>query len=192
MTTVPPAAGGPSLQEAVRRARSRLVAVAPHGQTRWLLVDASSQRLALVLQEAVTAVWSVSTAAAGLDNREGSHGTPPGVHAIERKLGHDQPSGAVFVSRRPTGEIWTPGPPEPAARDDRDLILTRVLTLAGLEDGVNRGPGIDSRDRFIYIHGTNHEDRIGEAVSHGCIRMSNTDVIHLFQNVDEGDPVVIV
>ena len=83
---------------------------------------------------------------------------------------------------------WRPG--DPAAEED--LVLTRILTLEGWEDGVNRGEGCDSLSRFIYIHGTNHEDRIGEPVSHGCIRMSNADVINLFERVEEGDPVVII
>jgi UDP-N-acetylmuramate--alanine ligase len=70
--------------------------------------------------------------------------------------------------------------------------LTRVVTLEGLEDGVNRGPGRDSLARYIYLHGTNHENEIGRPVSHGCVRMRNDDVIALFENVQDGDPVVIV
>jgi len=153
---------------------------------RWLLVDVTGQRLALVVGGRIAAVWPVSTAAAGLDNRDGSGGTPAGLHAIERRIGADAAPGAVFNSRQPTGETWT------GDDDPRDLILTRILTLEGLQEGLNRGPGVDSRARYIYIHGTNHEDAIGRPVSHGCVRMTNTDVADLFDRVAEGDPVVIV
>jgi len=93
---------------------------------------------------------------------------------------------AIFVSREPTGELWN-GEPDP-----RDLILARLLTLDGCEDGVNRGPGVDSRERYIYLHGTNHEDRLGHACSHGCVRLARRDIAAVFDLVDTGDPVVIL
>jgi UDP-N-acetylmuramate--alanine ligase len=153
---------------------------------RWLLVDVAGQRAVLVRNGRVDRIWPVSTAAAGLDAREDSGGTPPGLHACERRIGAGAEPGTVFVSREPTGEVWRPG-------DERrdDLILTRVITLRGLEPGVNAGPGVDSLDRYIYLHGTNHEDRIGEPVSHGCVRLRNDDVVELFDLLEEGDPVVI-
>jgi len=153
---------------------------------RWLLISVHDQRLTCIVDGKPDRSYGVSTAAAGLDAAEGSFGTPPGVHRIARKIGDGMELGTWFKSRVPAGQ-WRPGDPI-----DEDLVLTRILTLEGCEDGVNRGEGCDSLSRFIYIHGTNHEDRIGQAVSHGCIRMSNTDVIHLFQNVAEGDSVVIV
>jgi UDP-N-acetylmuramate--alanine ligase len=91
----------------------------------------------------------------------------------------------VFASREPTGETWAG-----EARDD-DLILTRILTLDGLEDGVNRGPGHDSLERYIYLHGTNHERLLGRPVSHGCIRLSNADICSLFAEMREGDYALI-
>ena len=132
-------------------------------------------------------VWPVSTAAAGLDARVDSGGTPPGLHRIERRIGAGAEPGAVFVSREPTGKVWRP---DESSADD--LILTRILTLRGIEPGVNAGPGVDSLARYIYLHGTNHEDRIGEPVSHGCVRLRNDDVVELFGLVAEGDTVVIV
>ena len=170
-----------------RRASDRLRKVLGGEPTRWLLVSVADQCLVLVEGGRASRVYGVSTAAAGLNGREGSLGTPPGVHRIARRIGAGQELGTWFSSREPEG-VWRPG--EPAPRDD--LILTRILTLQGCEEGLNRGPGCDSEGRFIYIHGTNHEDRIGEPVSQGCIRMSNTDVLNLFERVDEGDPVVIV
>jgi hypothetical protein len=158
------------------------------GPGRWLLVCTERQRLWLMDGDRPDADWPISTAAAGIDAREGSGGTPAGLHAIAGKIGGDQAPGTVFSSREPTGESWRPGDPPRAD----DLILTRILTLDGREDGVNRGPGVDSRSRYIYIHGTNHEERLGEPVSRGCIRMASADVIVLFDRVEEGDPVVIV
>lgn len=174
----------------------RLCRLAPDGGGRWLLVDVAAQRLHLMAGRDSLRDWPVSTAAAGLDAREGSGGTPPGVHRIDRRLGGDAPSGMVFISREPTGLIW----PHALARPDGepgeplpdDLILSRVLTLEGLEEGVNRGPGVDSIARYIYLHGTNAEERLGTPCSHGCVRLANADVIALFDLVREGDPVVIV
>jgi UDP-N-acetylmuramate--alanine ligase len=155
---------------------------------RWLLVDVRRQRLLLLLAERPLLVFPVSTAAAGIDGRAGSYGTPPGIHLIDRKIGDGQPAGAVFRERIATGQIWKPT----ASAPDDDLILSRILTLAGQETGINRGPDCDSLQRTIYIHGTNHEDRIGEPTSHGCIRLRNADIMELFDHVAEGDPVVIV
>ena len=92
----------------------------------------------------------------------------------------------MFESRIPTGEIWRGEP-----RSD-DLILTRVLQLQGLEPDVNRGPGVDSLERYIYVHGTHHEDDLGRPVSHGCVRMGNADIAWLFDQVEEGDALVVI
>jgi UDP-N-acetylmuramate--alanine ligase len=186
--------GTETMQRKLLKALDRLKPIlpAPH---RWLLVDIAGQRLLLVKRDRILRIYPVSSGAAGLDGRDGSGGTPPGVHTIERKIGEGQPAGAVFESREPTGKVW------PAAADagagaaadsEADLILTRILTLQGHEDGLNRGPGCDSRERYIYLHGTNHEQDLGQPVSHGCIRLSNQDILDLFARVEEGDPVVIV
>ena len=96
------------------------------------------------------------------------------------------PGGAVFESRAPTGAVWRGEPTED------DLIITRILTLEGLEDSVNRGPGCDSLGRYIYIHGTNHVAELGRPTSHGCVRLSSEDIAELSERVREGDAVVIV
>jgi lipoprotein-anchoring transpeptidase ErfK/SrfK len=154
---------------------------------RWLLVDTHRQRLVLVLGRAPQHTWPVSTASAGLDNRQDSGGTPPGPHRIARKIGAGSPVGTIFSSREATGEVWQPGQKSAA-----DLILTRILTLAGCEPGFNQGPGVDSEERYIYLHGTNDEGRLGEAVSHGCVRLSNADICEVFDLVEEGDSIVII
>ncbi|MFT5233711.1 MAG: lipoprotein-anchoring transpeptidase ErfK/SrfK [Candidatus Krumholzibacteriia bacterium] len=154
---------------------------------RWLLVDVHAQRLWLMKQTEAHSTWPISTSAVGLDSRQDSGGTPPGVHRIAGKIGQGKPSGTVFESRQPTGKIWLPD----EARDD-DLILTRILTLTGCEPGLNQGGSVDSMERYIYLHGTNHEAQIGQPVSHGCVRLTNGDICQLFDLVSEGDAVVII
>ena len=131
------------------------------------------------------AAWPVSTARAGIGGEQGSYRTPPGWHRIHQRIGAGAAAGTVFVSRAPTGETW-----RGEARED-DLILTRILTLDGLEDGVNRGAGRDSLERYIYLHGTNHEDLLGRPASHGCVRLSNDHVCQLFDRMREGDLVFV-
>ena len=53
------------------------------------------------------------------------------------------------------------------------------------------GGDVDTWSRYIYIHGTNSEDRLGQPVSHGCVRLANRDVIRLFDLVQVGDSVLI-
>lgn len=152
---------------------------------RLLVVDVERQRAIWFEDAEPRAAWLVSTARAGIGGEEGSYRTPPGWHRVHRRIGEGREAGAIFVGREPTGEIW-----QGQARDD-DLILTRVLTLDGLEEGVNRGGSRDSLRRYIYIHGTNHEGLLGRAVSHGCVRMSNDDICHLFARIETGDFVLI-
>lgn len=153
---------------------------------RLVLVDVNGQRVLLFEHGEPTGSWPASTAANGVGGQSGSFKTPPGWHRIHRRIGAGAEPGTVFVSREPTGDVW-----RGETRDD-DLILTRVLTLEGLEDGINRGPGCDSLERYVYLHGTNHEDRLGAPVSHGCVRLSNASIVELFDRVAEGDPVAIV
>ena len=152
---------------------------------RLLVVDVAGQRLGLLEDGLLAGDYPVSTAAAGVGGEDGSLRTPPGWHRIHACIGAGAAPGTVFVDRLPSGRVWggEPGP--------EDLILTRVLTLDGLEPGVNRGPGRDSLARTIYIHGTNHPDRLGRPESHGCVRLSQADVIDLFGRVREGDPVLV-
>jgi len=152
---------------------------------RLLVVDAERQ-LAVWLEDGkAAAAWPVSTARAGIGGAEGSFRTPPGWHRVRARIGDDATPGTVFVARKPTGERWG----GEACADD--MILTRILTLEGLEDGVNRGPGCDTLARYIYLHGTNHESLLGRPVSHGCVRLSNEDVRALFLRLREGDLVFV-
>lgn len=134
--------------------------------------------------------YPVSTAAKGAGETCGSHCTPRGRHIIRAKIGAGQPENAVFVRRRPTGEIYTP---ELGMRfPERDWILTRILWLSGCEAGFNRLGDNDTMRRYIYIHGTPDTAGIGFPGSHGCIRMRNTDLVDLFDLVPAGTTVEII
>ena len=134
--------------------------------------------------------YSVSTAANGAGEVSGSHCTPRGKHIIRAKIGAGQPENAVFVSRRPTGEIYTPELGKQF--QDRDWILTRILWLSGCETGFNRLGGKDTMRRYIYIHGTPESVQLGAPGSHGCIRMHNADLVELFDLVPAGTAVEII
>ncbi|WP_159079867.1 glutamate ligase domain-containing protein [Methyloceanibacter sp. wino2] len=152
---------------------------------RLFVVDVERQTATLIENGAAVGSWPVSTALKGIGGEENSFKTPPGWHRIDRKIGAGAEAGTVFSSREPTGERWQ------GETCESDLILTRILTLDGLEGGVNRGPGCDSLERYIYIHGSNHEEHIGRPASCGCVRMSNTDVTALFDAAQEGDLILI-
>ncbi len=125
----------------------------------------------------------------------GSHCTPLGRHVIVDKIGAHLPIGSVFVARVPTGEIYSEA--LALAHPDRDWILTRILRLAGTEDGFNKGidadgTNCDSFARYIYIHGTPDSEPMGIPRSHGCVRMRNDDIIALFEQVCVGTLVKII
>jgi len=133
---------------------------------------------------------SVSTASNGAGELFGSECTPRGKHVIRAKIGAGCVPGTVFVARRPTGEVYSPDmrQTDPA----RDWILSRILWLSGCERGKNRLGNVDTMRRFIYIHGVPDDEPIGMPNSHGCVRMRNTDVIQLFDQVEAGTPVNII
>lgn len=134
--------------------------------------------------------YAVSTAAKGAGETSGSYCTPRGRHVIRAKIGAGQPENAVFVGRRPTGEIYTA---ELGAQfPERDWILTRILWLSGCEPGFNRLGKNDTMRRYIYIHGTPDTLRLGIPDSHGCVRMRNADLIELFDLVPAGTAVEII
>ena len=125
--------------------------------------------------------YLISSAKNGVGERNGSYCTPRGRHIIRAKVGANQPINAVFVERRPTGEIYSP---ELARRFPvRDWILTRILWLSGCEPGYNRLGDVDTMRRAIYIHGSPDSAEMGKPGSHGCIRMRNQDIAELFDLV---------
>jgi lipoprotein-anchoring transpeptidase ErfK/SrfK len=155
-----------------------------------IYIDLATQRLGLFAADgACIRRYSVSTAANGPGEAQGSNRTPRGAHYVRAKIGAGAPLGTVFVGRRPTGELWSP---ELAARHPgRDWILSRILWLCGREPGRNRLGAVDSMRRYIYIHGTADDQPMGEPRSHGCIRMRSGDVAELFELVAPGTAVYI-
>ena len=123
----------------------------------------------------------VSTALNGPGEQSGSGCTPRGQHIVRARIGEGLPLGAVLRGRRWTGEIWSVALHE--AFPGRDWILTRILWLSGCEVGVNRLGVVDTFRRYIYLHGTPDVEPMGVPLSHGCIRLRNTDLLALFAQV---------
>src|SRR5450432_2003823 len=142
-------------------------------------ISVRDQRLELVAGDSVLSSYPISTSRFGLGSEVGSMKTPLGKFKIGEKIGADVPSGTVFRSRIPLAPAEAPLPSD-------DLVLSRILWLDGLEEH-----NANTRDRFIYIHGTNHEEAIGTQASHGCIRMKNDDLIALFDQVPLSAEVII-
>jgi L,D-transpeptidase YbiS len=142
-------------------------------------VSIGEQLLRLKCGRKTLRTYPISSSRFGLGSEEGSMKTPLGKFRVAEKIGHGAAPGTIFRARVPLG----PNDPLP---DTEDFITSRILWLDGLEEH-----NANTRDRFIYIHGTKHEDDIGSPASHGCIRMRSADVIELFELVDETTPVVI-
>ena len=133
--------------------------------------------------------YPVSTSKYGTGCENGSEKTPLGLHRIKDKLGGAMPVNEVYIGRVPHGnleECQQRGVDLP-----EDVIMSRILWLEGMEPGRNQGGYVDTYQRYIYIHGTNHEDSIGTPTSIGCIRMRNADVVDLFRQVEVGSEVLI-
>ncbi|MBI4667873.1 MAG: L,D-transpeptidase [Elusimicrobia bacterium] len=151
----------------------------------YLLVDVKSQTLFLIHGQKVKAVYPISTSKFGTGSRKNSFKTPLGIHQIVKKIGANAPWGRIFKDRRDMGKNWD------GQTTDKNLILSRILRLAGLEPGINQGGKIDTFKRYIYIHGTNHEQSISKPASHGCILMKNKDIIELFDKIPEKTIAII-
>jgi hypothetical protein len=122
-------------------------------------------------------------------NVKGSLGTPRGLHEIAERVGAGQPPGTVFKSRVATGHHFSEWP---EGQETDNLITSRILWLRGLEAQVNSGGEVDTYNRYIYIHGTNHEEGIGTPMSAGCVWMRNLEIVELYDEVRAGDLVMIV
>src|SRR6266568_1220176 len=142
-------------------------------------ISIRDQRLTLSRDGEEIRSYPVSTSRFGIGTEEGSMKTPLGNFRIAQKIGDGAPPGTIFKARVALG-------PDDPLPDTEDFVTTRILWLDGTDE-----ENANTRDRFIYIHGTKHEDKIGIPDSHGCIRMRNTDVVELFALVDEGVPVII-
>jgi len=153
-----------------------------------LYVLTSEQKMYHFRQGSEHKVYQVSTSREPPSNVNGSLGTPPGLHEICAKIGGEQPYGMVFRGRRPTGQLFY----DLSGEENREnLITSRILWLSGLEPGRNEGGGVDTRERYIYIHGTNQEEHLGLPNSHGCILMNNAEIIKLYPQLEEGTIVLV-
>jgi hypothetical protein len=119
-----------------------------------------------------------STSKFGIGETAGSNKTPRGLHRIAQKIGGGWPVGVAFKSRQVIGFTWQGQPLAPIAH--------RILWLEGLEEGFNRGGDVDSHARYIYIHGTGNETTLGRPDSHGCIHLSSSDLLPLYDKLLEG------
>ncbi len=152
-------------------------------------IDITTQQLLLCDGDKPYRQWPVSTAKNGTGEQQDSECTPRGRHLIAKKIGGGCEINTVFVGRVPTGEIYSP---ELKQRfPERDWILTRILWLAGIEPGKNQGGTVDSKARYIYIHGAPDDVVFTTPGSKGCIRMRNQHIIDLFEHVAVGTPVDI-
>jgi len=143
-------------------------------------VSLASQSLELHDGNALLRRYPVSTSRFGPGFQEGSYRTPLGAFRICERFGDGAPLGTIFRARQPVG-LWEPGQP-----GDHDLVLTRILRLEGLEK-----TNANTYRRYIYIHGTNHEDLLGSPASMGCVRMANRDILELFDFAPLLTPVTI-
>ena len=155
-------------------------AVTPVDTSSQLIVSVRDQKLMLVQNGGKVATYPVSTSMFGLGDVWGRMTTPLGYLAVEKKIGDNAPTGAVFHNRRLTGEVLQPNAP------GRDPVTTRIIWLRGLE-----AQNAHAFQRCIYIHGTPQEKTIGQPASYGCIRMKSSDVAALYDRVPLGALVQI-
>lgn len=146
-----------------------------------MVVSVRDQKMALLHRGKLVKAYKVSTSKFGLGDIPGSNRTPLGTMKVAKKIGYHQPPGAVFKSRRPTGEVISPNSP------GRDPIISRILWLKGT-DYENK----NAFRRYIYIHGSPEHQKLGYPVSYGCIRMGSTDVIDLFNRVGTGAEIEVI
>jgi lipoprotein-anchoring transpeptidase ErfK/SrfK len=142
-------------------------------------ISVRKQRLTMRSGRKKIAEYPISTSRFGLGSKAGSFKTPTGRFRIAEKIGDGMPIGTIFKSRRPVK------PTKKLLQDD-DLVMTRILWL----DGLDRR-NANTHGRYVYIHGTNHEESLGTPTSHGCVRMNNEDVAELFDLVTVDTPVEI-
>ena len=169
-------------------AMEKSVALGCKPSERLIVVSIARQLLGFYRAGALVKSSVVSTSLRPPSNVRDSLGTPSGLHEIAEKHGAGTPPGIVFQSRINTGRHFSEFP---ASEQEKNLVTTRILWLRGLEPGVNAGGEVDSYARYIYIHGTNHEERLGTPASGGCVLLGSLDLIELFDTVRVGDPVYL-
>jgi hypothetical protein len=158
-----------------------------------VVVAIDDQTLTLFKNKRLISSYKISTSKYGPGQLVNTLKTPVGLHRVAQKIGAENPLGTIYYSRISSGRKCKPNDEN---YEQEDLVLTRILWLEGLERGFNlgknkRGQCIDSFERYIYIHGTNHEEKLGRPYSHGCVRMSSKDIADLYEKIPEGTLVWI-
>jgi hypothetical protein len=151
---------------------------------RWLYVSIASQQLWLLEDDNVILQLVCSTSKNPPSCVADSLGTPTGIHAIAAKIGCGAPAGAVFKGRVRVADHFNQ---LPETEQQTNLITSRILRLKGMEPGHNAEPKNNAWERFVYVHGTNHPQKLGQPFSAGCVLLSDPDVINLYDQVSEGD-----
>ena len=153
-------------------------------------VSIKNQKMYLIIDNKIISYYDVSTSKNGIGNQEGSNKTPIGLHSIKEKHGDETPLNGLMKSRVHYGQIAKIIKDTTSSKSDD--ITTRIMWLTGEESKINKGENIDSYNRYIYIHGTSEEGKIGQPASHGCIRMKNEDVLNLYNKIRVGTKVLIL
>ena len=156
----------------------------------FIYVGVKRQKIYLIKNNQISLSYDVSTSANGAGIIENSNMTPVGLHKVKEKIGDNIPENGIFKYKKYTGKISEIE--NRPIKTGLDIISTRIITLEGLEKGLNKGKNIDSYERSIYIHGTNEEGLIGKPASHGCIRMKNHEIITLYKEIDLNQLIVIL
>ena len=155
-----------------------------------LYVSIKQQKLYHIQNDSIIKEYIISSSAYGIGSKAGSNKTPIGLHSIKEKYGDNTPINGRMTGRVFYGDIATIYTDETKSKTDD--VTSRIFWLEGMEKGKNKGKGIDSFSRYIYIHGTSEEGRLGKPASHGCIRMKNKEVIDLYNLVEVGTLVLIL
>ena len=155
-----------------------------------IYVSIKKQKLYYIEHDSIIKEYIISSSAFGIGSASGSNKTPIGLHSIKEKYGEKTPINGKMTGRVFHGHIATIYTDQTKSKTDD--VTSRILWLEGLEKGKNTGEGIDSFKRYIYIHGTSEEGRLGKPASHGCIRMKNKDVIDLYKIIEVGTLVLIL
>jgi len=155
-----------------------------------LFVSIKNQKMYHIKEGAIVKKYIISSSEYGTGSEAGSNKTPLGLHKVKEKYGDETPINGRMIGRVFYGQIATLY--NDKTKSKTDDVTSRIFWLEGLEKGKNKGEGIDSYKRYIYIHGTSEEGRLGRPASHGCIRMKNNEVIDLYKTIAIGTLVLIL
>ncbi len=172
----------------LQRMKERCAALVIKPTARVMTVSIAQQLLGFYRDEALIQSYIISTSLRPPSNRKDSRGTPRGLHEIAERIGAGALPGTVFKGRVNLGQHFNELSVE---EHTKNLITSRILWLRGREPGVNAGGEVDSYERYIYMHGTNHEEKLGTPFSGGCIEMRNLEIIALFEEIRAGDLIWI-